>query len=135
MERISHWIGGKLVPGESGRTGPVYDPAAGTQTHEVDLASAREVDLAIEAACDAFAGWRSTSLSRRSDILFRLRDLVDRHRRDIGMLITQQHGKVLTDAMGEVARGLENIEFATGIPHLLKGGFSEQVSTGVDTYS
>jgi malonate-semialdehyde dehydrogenase (acetylating)/methylmalonate-semialdehyde dehydrogenase len=135
MERISHWIGGKLVPGESGRTGPIYDPAAGTQTHEVDLATAREVDLAVEAARDAFAGWRSTSLSRRSDILFRLRDLVDRHRRDIGTLITQQHGKVLSDAMGEVARGLENIEFATGIPHLLKGGFSEQVSTGVDTYS
>jgi malonate-semialdehyde dehydrogenase (acetylating)/methylmalonate-semialdehyde dehydrogenase len=135
MERISHWIGGKLVPGESGRTGPIDDPAAGTQTHEVDLATAREVDLAVEAARDAFAGWRSTSLSRRSDILFRLRDLVDRHRRDIGTLITQQHGKVLSDAMGEVARGLENIEFATGIPHLLKGGFSEQVSTGVDTYS
>jgi malonate-semialdehyde dehydrogenase (acetylating)/methylmalonate-semialdehyde dehydrogenase len=135
MERISHWIGGKLVPGESGRTGPIYDPAAGTQTHEVDLATAREVDLAVEAARDAFAGWRSTSLSRRSDILFRLRDLVDRHRRDIGTLITQQHGKVLSDAMGEVARGLENIEFATGIPHLLKGGFSEQVSTGVDVYS
>jgi malonate-semialdehyde dehydrogenase (acetylating)/methylmalonate-semialdehyde dehydrogenase len=135
MERISHWIGGKLVPGESGRTGPVFDPAAGTQTHEVDLASAGEVDVAVEAARDAFAGWRSTSLSRRSDILFRLRDLVDRHRREIGALITQQHGKVLSDAMGEVARGLENIEFATGVPHLSKGGFSEQVSTGVDTYS
>jgi malonate-semialdehyde dehydrogenase (acetylating)/methylmalonate-semialdehyde dehydrogenase len=135
MERISHWIGGKLVPGESGRTGPVFDPSTGTQTHEVDFASVNEVDLAVEAARDAFAGWRSTSLSRRADIMFRLRDLVDEHRREIGTLITQQHGKVLSDAMGEVARGLENIEFATGIPHLLKGGFSEQVSTGVDTYS
>ncbi len=135
MERISHWIGGKVIPGESGRTGPVFDPSTGTQTHEVDFASVVEVDLAVEAARDAFAGWRSTSLSRRADIMFRLRDLVDEHRREIGTLITQQHGKVLSDAMGEVARGLENIEFATGIPHLLKGGFSEQVSTGVDTYS
>ena len=135
MERISHWIGGKVIPGESGRTGPVFDPSTGTQTHEVDFASVVEVDLAVEAARDAFAGWRSTSLSRRADIMFGLRDLVDEHRREIGTLITQQHGKVLSDAMGEVARGLENIEFATGIPHLLKGGFSEQVSTGVDTYS
>jgi malonate-semialdehyde dehydrogenase (acetylating) / methylmalonate-semialdehyde dehydrogenase len=135
MERIGHWIGGKLVPGESGRTGPVFDPATGEQTHEVDLASAAEVDLAVDAARDAFAGWRATSLSKRSDILFRIRDLVDEHRREIGTLITQQHGKVLSDAMGEVARGLENIEFATGVSHLLKGGFSEQVSTGVDTYS
>ena len=134
-ERIGHWIGGKLVTGESGRTGPVFDPATGERTHEVDFASVDEVDLVIEAAREAFVGWRATSLSKRADILFRIRDLVDQHRKEIGTLITQQHGKVLSDAMGEVARGLENIEFATGIPHLLKGGFSEQVSTGVDTYS
>jgi malonate-semialdehyde dehydrogenase (acetylating)/methylmalonate-semialdehyde dehydrogenase len=135
MERIGHWIGGKLVLGESGRKGPVFNPATGEQTHEVDFASVEEVDMGIEAAAEAFAGWRSTSLSKRADILFRIRELVDEHRREIGVLITEQHGKVLSDAMGEVARGLENIEFATGIPHLLKGGYTEQASTGVDVYS
>jgi len=135
MERISHWIGGKLVAGESGRSGPVFNPATGLQTHEVDFASVAEVDAAVEAARDAFAGWRKTSLSKRADILFRIRELIDANRKEIGTLISAQHGKVLSDAMGEVARGQENIEFATGIPSLLKGGFSEQVSTGVDTYS
>ena len=135
MERISHWIGGKLVPGESGRTGPVFNPATGVQTHQVDLASTEEVDVAVEAAQEAFAGWRKTSLSKRSDILFRIREAIDANRKEIGTHITEQHGKVLSDAMGEVARGQENIEFATGVPNLLKGGFSEQVSTGVDTYS
>ncbi len=135
MERISHWIGGKLVTGESGRSGPVFNPATGLQTHDVDFASVAEVETAIQAAREAFPGWRKTSLSKRSDILFRIRELIDANRKEIGTLITQQHGKVLSDAMGEVARGQENIEFATGIPNLLKGGFSEQVSTGVDTYS
>jgi malonate-semialdehyde dehydrogenase (acetylating)/methylmalonate-semialdehyde dehydrogenase len=135
MERISHYIGGKLVPGESGRQGPVYNPATGEQTHEVDFASVEEVDLAVEAASEAFEAWRSTSLSKRADIMFRMRNLLDEHRTDIASAITSQHGKVLSDAMGEVARGLENVEFACGIPNLLKGGFSEQVSTGVDVYS
>jgi len=135
MERISHWIGGKLVAGESGRSGPVFNPAIGLQTHEVDLANVAEVDSAVEAAQEAFEGWRKTSLSNRSDILFRIREVIDANRKEIGTLITEQHGKVLSDAMGEVARGQENIEFATGVPNLLKGGFSEQVSTGVDTYS
>jgi malonate-semialdehyde dehydrogenase (acetylating) / methylmalonate-semialdehyde dehydrogenase len=135
MERINHWIGGKLVAGDSGRRGPVFDPSTGQQTHEVDFASLEEVDRAIEAASDAFPAWRATSLSKRSDIMFRVRELIDQNRREIALLITQQHGKVLSDAMGEVARGLENIEFATGVPNLLKGGYSEQVSTGVDVYS
>jgi malonate-semialdehyde dehydrogenase (acetylating)/methylmalonate-semialdehyde dehydrogenase len=135
VERISHWIGGKLVPGESGRVGPVFDPAAGRQTHEVDFASAEEVDRAVEAASEAFPGWRATSLSRRAEVLFRIRALVDEHRSEIARLITEQHGKVLSDAMGEVARGLENIEFATAVPHLLKGGHTEQASSGVDVYS
>ncbi|MEA2579382.1 MAG: malonate-semialdehyde dehydrogenase (acetylating) / methylmalonate-semialdehyde dehydrogenase [Actinomycetota bacterium] len=135
MDRISHWIGGKLIAGESGRTGQVYNPATGVQTHEVDLADADEVDAAVGAAQEAFIEWRKTSLSKRSDVLFRIRELIDANRKEIGTLITEQHGKVLSDAMGEVARGQENIEFATGIPNLLKGGFSEQVSTGVDTYS
>jgi malonate-semialdehyde dehydrogenase (acetylating)/methylmalonate-semialdehyde dehydrogenase len=135
MERIGHHIGGKVVLGESGRTGPVFDPAAGIQTHEVDLASVEEVDRAVQVAADAFPAWRETSLAKRSEIMFRLRELVDRHRADIAKLLTAQHGKVLSDAMGEVARGLENIEFACGVPNLLKGGFSEQVSGGVDVYS
>ncbi len=135
MERIGHWVGGKQMSGESGRTGPVFNPATGEQTHEVDFASVEEVDRAIDAAREAFPGWRATSLSKRAEIMFRIRDLVDEHRREIAQLITLQHGKVLSDAMGEVARGLENIEFACGIPNLLKGGFTEQASTGVDVYS
>ncbi len=135
MDRISHWVGGKSVAGESGRTGPVFNPATGAQTHEVEFASAGEVDAAVATAQEAFAGWRRTSLSKRADILFRIREAVHEHRKDIARLITEQHGKVLSDAMGEVARGLENIEFATGIPHLLKGGFTEQASTGVDVFS
>src|ERR687891_767502 len=135
MERISHHIGGKIVPGESGRRGPVFNPATGEQVYEVDLATPEEVDAAVEAARDAFTGWRATSLSKRADIMFRARNLIDEHRTDIAAVITAQHGKVLSDAMGEVARGLENLEFACGIPNLMKGGFSEQVSTGVDVYS
>jgi malonate-semialdehyde dehydrogenase (acetylating)/methylmalonate-semialdehyde dehydrogenase len=135
VDRISHWIGGKLVSGESGRSGPVFNPATGEQTHEVDFASVAEVDAAVEVAQEAFAGWRRTSLSKRADIFFRMRELVDANRKEIGRLITEQHGKVLSDAMGEVARGQENIEFATGIPHLLKGGFTEQASTGLDVFS
>ena len=99
------------------------------------LASAAEVDEAVATAAAAFPGWRSTSLSKRAEILFALRELVHRHRTDIARLITLEHGKVLSDAEGEVTRGLENIEFACGIPNLLKGGFSEQAATGVDVYS
>jgi malonate-semialdehyde dehydrogenase (acetylating)/methylmalonate-semialdehyde dehydrogenase len=131
---VHHWIGGRIVEGTSGRRGPVYDPATGQLAREVDFASSEEVDAAVRAAREAFPGWRATSLSKRSDILFRIRNLVDQHRRDIAALLTAEHGKVPSDALGEVARGLENIEFATGVPNLLKGGYSEQVSTGVDVY-
>src|SRR3712207_6197214 len=135
VERIGHYIGGKHVPGESGRRGPVFDPATGTQTHEVDLADVPEVDAAVEAARDAFPAWRATSLSKRADIMFGIRELLEERKADVAAVITAQHGKVLSDAVGEVQRGLENVEFATGIPNLLKGGFSEQVSTGHDVYS
>ena len=135
MERINHWIGGKLVTGESGRTGPVYNPATGEQTHEVDLATADEVDAAVAAASEAFTTWRATSLSRRSEILFAVRELLEQRKTDLARIVTSQHGKVVSDAAGEVQRGIENVEYATGIPNLLKGGFSEQVSTGVDVYS
>jgi malonate-semialdehyde dehydrogenase (acetylating)/methylmalonate-semialdehyde dehydrogenase len=133
--RISHWIGGVAVPGESGRSGPVYNPATGEQSGTVDFASVEEVGRAVAAAKEAFPAWRATSLSRKSEILFRIRRLVDEHREDIARLLTLEHGKVLSDALGEVARGLEVVEFACGIPHLLKGGFSEQASTGIDVYS
>jgi malonate-semialdehyde dehydrogenase (acetylating)/methylmalonate-semialdehyde dehydrogenase len=133
-ERIHHWIGGRSLTGESGRSGPVYNPATGALAREVDFASVEEVDAAVRAAAAAFPAWRATSLSKRSEILFRIRNLADQHRADIAALLTAEHGKVPSDALGEVARGLENLEFATGIPHLLKGGFSEQVSSGVDVY-
>jgi malonate-semialdehyde dehydrogenase (acetylating)/methylmalonate-semialdehyde dehydrogenase len=135
VKRIAHWIDDRAVEGTSGRQSAVYNPATGEQTAVVDLASAAELDAAAETATGASAEWRSTPLSRRSEILFRFRDLVDQHRLDIARLITAEHGKVISDALGEVARGLENVEFACGVPHLLRGGFSEQASRGVDVYS
>ncbi|TMM27880.1 MAG: CoA-acylating methylmalonate-semialdehyde dehydrogenase [Actinobacteria bacterium] len=135
LKRINHWIDGVAVAGQSGRSGPVYNPAAGIQTGEVDFASAEEVDNAVQAAKTAFPAWRATSLSRKTEIFFRIRALVDEHREDIAKILTVEHGKVLSDAKGEVARGLEVIEFCCGIPELLKGGFTEQASTGIDVYS
>jgi malonate-semialdehyde dehydrogenase (acetylating)/methylmalonate-semialdehyde dehydrogenase len=113
----------------------VYNPALGLQVAEVDMASAAEVDLAVKAALAAFPAWRATGLSRRSEILFRMRELLDANRKELASVVTAEHGKVLSDAEGEVARGLENLEFACGAPHLLKGGHSEQVSRGVDVHS
>jgi malonate-semialdehyde dehydrogenase (acetylating)/methylmalonate-semialdehyde dehydrogenase len=135
MRTIHHYIDGKQVAGTSGRTGPVWNPATGEQQAEVDFASAEEVDQAVAVAAKAFTSWRTMSLSRRSEIMFHTRELIDANRKEIASLLTSEHGKVLSDALGEVARGLENVEFACGVPHLLKGGFSEQASTGVDVYS
>jgi malonate-semialdehyde dehydrogenase (acetylating) / methylmalonate-semialdehyde dehydrogenase len=135
ITRISHWIGGRTVPGESGRSGPVFNPATGRQTGEVDFATVEEVDRAVSAAREAFPSWRALSLARRSELFFRIRELVHDRREDIARILTREHGKVLSDAIGEVTRGLEVIEFACGIPTLLKGGFSEQASTGIDVYS
>ncbi len=132
--RVSHWIDGRFVPGTSGREGPVYDPATGSLARHVDFASVDEVAAAVAAAKAAFPTWRATSLSKRTDIMFKIRNLVDQRRHELAAHLTAEHGKVPSDALGEIARGLENLEFATGIPHLLKGGFSEQVSTGVDVY-
>jgi malonate-semialdehyde dehydrogenase (acetylating) / methylmalonate-semialdehyde dehydrogenase len=134
-KRISHWIGGRLVEGTSGRSGPVFNPALGEQTGDVDFASVEEVDAAVQAAQTAFPAWRALSLSRKTEIFFRIRKLVDERREEIGKILTAEHGKVLSDAKGEVARGLEVIEFCCGIPELLKGGFSEQASSGIDVYS
>jgi malonate-semialdehyde dehydrogenase (acetylating) / methylmalonate-semialdehyde dehydrogenase len=132
--RISHWINGRVVAGTSGREGPVYNPATGAVAKHVDFASVEEVRAAVAAAKAAFPAWRATSLSKRTEIMFRIRNLVEQHRKDIAALLTAEHGKVPSDALGEVARGLENLEFATGIPNLLKGGFTEQASTGVDVF-
>jgi malonate-semialdehyde dehydrogenase (acetylating) / methylmalonate-semialdehyde dehydrogenase len=135
VTRISHWIDGQRVEGTSGRSGPVYNPATGEQTGEVDFASVEEVDAAVQAAKRAFASWRTMSLSRRTELFFRIRQLVHDHAEDLARHLTLEHGKVLSDAKGEVARGLEVIEFCCGIPELLKGGYSEQASTGIDVYS
>src|SRR2546423_4503029 len=135
LRRTSHWIGGKSVAGESSRSGPVWNPATGEQQAEVDFASVEEIDAAVAAAKAAFPAWRATSLSRRAELYFRIRKLLDEHREDLARLLTLEHGKVLSDALGEVARGLEVVDFACGIPTLLKGEFSEQASTGIDVYS
>jgi len=132
---IHHWIDGAIVEGTSGRTSPVFNPATGGQSGAVDLASVAEVDRAVQSAKQAFASWRSVSLARRAELLFRIRELVHQNKQEIAKLLVAEHGKVLSDAMGEVTRGLEVIEFACGIPTLLKGEFSEQASTGVDVYS
>jgi malonate-semialdehyde dehydrogenase (acetylating) / methylmalonate-semialdehyde dehydrogenase len=135
MNLISHWIDGAVVDSTSGRTAPVFNPALGEQSGEVVLASVDEVDAAVASAKAAFPAWRSTSLSKRAEVMFRLRELIDANRKEIASILTSEHGKVLSDALGEVARGLENVEFACGIPHLMKGGFSEQAATGIDVYS
>ena len=134
VKRVNHWISGKAESSRSGRSGVVWNPATGEQQASVDFASVEEVDRAVAVAKQAFAEWRATPLARRSEVMFKLRELVDANRRAIAELITLEHGKTLPDAMGEVARGLENIEFACGIPNLLKGGFSEQASRGIDVY-
>jgi malonate-semialdehyde dehydrogenase (acetylating)/methylmalonate-semialdehyde dehydrogenase len=133
-ETVAHWIGGRRVAGTSGRRGPVYNPATGRVAREVDFASVAEVDAAVAAAKAAFPGWRATSLSRRTEVMFRVRNLVEAHRKELAAFLTAEHGKVPSDALGEIARGIENLEFATGLQNLLKGGFSEQVSTGIDVY-
>src|SRR5467141_2036056 len=135
VKRISHWIGGRLVEGRSGRSSPVYNPALGKQTGAVDFATPEEVDLAVQTAREAFESWRAMSLSKRTAIFFQIRELVHERHEEIARILTAEHGKVLSDAMGEVARGLEVIEYCCGIPELLKGGFSEQASTGIDVYS
>jgi malonate-semialdehyde dehydrogenase (acetylating)/methylmalonate-semialdehyde dehydrogenase len=133
--RITHWIDGGPVAGTSGRAGRVFNPATGEQTAEVDFASLEEVDRAVASAKAAFDSWRTVSLSKRAELMFRIRELFHSRREDFAKLLTAEHGKVFSDALGEVARGLEVIEFACGIPTLIKGGFSEQASTGIDVYS
>src|SRR3954447_619730 len=135
VTRISHWIGGKSVASQSGRSGPVYNPASGKQTGAVDFATVEEVDAAVQAAKSAFVEWRQMSLAKRAEIFFRIRELLHERREDVARILTQEHGKVLSDAVGEVTRGLEVIEFCCGLPTLLKSEYSEQASTGIDVYS
>jgi len=135
MTTIQHWISGGLTSAASTRTAPVYNPATGEVSADVLLAEASDVDTAVAAAWDAFPAWSQTSVSARAKILFAFRELVNANAKRIAELITDEHGKVLSDALGEVQRGLEVVEFACGIPSLLKGDYSDQVSTGVDTFS
>jgi malonate-semialdehyde dehydrogenase (acetylating)/methylmalonate-semialdehyde dehydrogenase len=132
---VTHWIGGKPWTGAAQRQGDLYDPATGQVAGVVDFATQRDVDDAVAAAKEAAKSWGRVSLAKRTTVLFAFRELVKNHTQALAALITSEHGKVASDAAGEVARGLEVVEFACGIPHLLKGGFSENVSTGVDSYS
>ncbi len=135
MTQITHWINGALDTHKPQRSGEVFNPATGKVTKTVAFADAATVDRAVNAATEAFATWRHSSLTKRTQVLFAFRELVQQNKEKIAALITDEHGKVLSDATGEVTRGLEVVEFACGIPHLLKGGFSEEVSSGVDVYS
>jgi malonate-semialdehyde dehydrogenase (acetylating) / methylmalonate-semialdehyde dehydrogenase len=132
---INHWINGTTWTQTPERQGDVYDPATGAVTKQVAFASPATVDAAVAAAQAAFPGWRDTSLTRRVQVMFAFRELLNARKEELAAIITAEHGKVLSDALGEVTRGLEVVEFACGIPQLLKGGFSEGVSGGVDVYS
>ena len=116
---IGHWVDGRVRRGESGRSAPVHNPASGEVTGAVDLASAAEVDVAIASAVRAAAAWRSSSLSQRAAVLFAFRQLLSERSETLAQIVTAEHGKVVADALGEIARGLENVEFAAGVPHLL----------------
>ncbi|HPV91392.1 MAG TPA: aldehyde dehydrogenase family protein, partial [Ornithinibacter sp.] len=134
--RITHLIGGTPWQGSAARTSPVFNPATGEQTGVLDLASSELVGEVVTSAKAAWeSSWQRASLTQRTQVLFRFRELLNERKAEIAELITAEHGKVVSDAIGEVTRGLEVAEFACGIPHLLKGGFSENVSTKVDVYS
>ncbi len=135
LRAIQHRIAGEETPGASTRTAPVYDPATGEQQAEVVLADAQDVDAAVQAAKAAFEEWGDVSVTRRARVMFRFRDLVERRMDDLTRIISSEHGKVLDDAKGEVIRGLEVVEYACGIPQLVKGEYSDQVSTDIDAFS
>ena len=135
METVNHWIDGREFVSKSNRTAPVFDPALGIETKRVALANAEEISAAILSAKKAFPSWRDTSLAKRQAIIFNFRELLNSKKEELAQIITSEHGKVLSDALGEITRGQEVVEFAVGIPHLMKGFYSEQVSTGVDVYS
>jgi malonate-semialdehyde dehydrogenase (acetylating)/methylmalonate-semialdehyde dehydrogenase len=135
LKQIDHWIDGRAVPGSSGRSGAVYNPATGRQAAEVAFATEGDVDAAVQAATHAFVEWRTMSLAKRADLFFRIRELIHERKEEAARLLVAEHGKVLSDALGEVTRGLEVIEYCCGLPTLLKSEYSEQASTGIDVYS
>ena len=135
LEQIGHYVGGRRIAGRSGRSAPVFNPALGVAAMEVALASAEETRAAIQSARSALPEWSETPALRRARVLFRLRELIEKHTDELAGLITREHGKVLADARGEVTRGLEIVEFACGIPHLLKGEYSDAVGRGIDSWS
>ena len=132
---ISHWVNGEVFAGSSGATAPVTNPATGEVSGQVALASVEDARAVIDAAAAAFPAWRDTSLAKRTAVLFRFRELLNDRKAELAQIITAEHGKVVSDALGEVSRGQEVVEFACGIPHLLKGGYTENASTGVDVHS
>ncbi|MCG7593771.1 CoA-acylating methylmalonate-semialdehyde dehydrogenase [Mycobacterium sp. PSTR-4-N] len=133
--QISHWVNGEVFEGASGASAPVTNPATGQVTGQVALASEDDARVVIDAAAAAFPAWRDTSLAKRTQVLFRFRELLNERKGELAEIITSEHGKVVSDALGEVARGQEVVEFACGIPHLLKGGFTENASTNIDVHS
>ncbi|WP_432545199.1 CoA-acylating methylmalonate-semialdehyde dehydrogenase [Kineococcus sp. SYSU DK002] len=135
MPHVPHWIAGAATAGSGDRTADVFDPATGKRTKVLGLASEADVDAAVAAARSAFPGWRDTSLARRTSILFKFRELLNERKPELAEIITAEHGKVLSDALGEVSRGQEIVELACGINHLVKGAFTENASTKVDVYS
>ncbi len=132
---VGHWIDGEHVTSTSGRTAPVYDPALGVVTKQVALADQAEIQRAIASAKAAFPAWADLSLTKRQQVLFAFREILNRDKAELAEIITSEHGKVVSDALGEIARGQEVVELATNIPSLMKGEFSDQVSTGIDVYS
>ncbi|NNC81260.1 MAG: CoA-acylating methylmalonate-semialdehyde dehydrogenase [Acidimicrobiales bacterium] len=135
MKHVKHLVNGQPVAGTSGRQKDIFNPATGEKTGVVDLASVAEVDAAVQVAESAYREWRDVSIARRTKLMYNFRDLVTRNVDEIARRLTSEHGKVLSDSAGEVARGLENIEFACGMAEALKGGYSENASTGVDVYT
>ncbi|MDH3512683.1 MAG: aldehyde dehydrogenase family protein, partial [Gammaproteobacteria bacterium] len=124
IRTIAHWINGRTEAGSAARHGPVFNPATGEQTASVPMANSADMDAALAAASAAFPGWAATPAVKRARVMFRFKELIEQHRAEIVGLITAEHGKVLSDADGSLQRGLEVVEFACGIPHLLKGDFS-----------
>src|SRR5579864_8342427 len=135
MTDISHYIDGKRVAGKSGRGGDVYNPATGEKLRRVDFGNGAELDLAVQSAAKAFPGWAATPPLTRARVLFKFLELLHRDHDALARVISEEHGKVFSDAQGEITRGVEVVEFACGIPHLLKGEFTEQVGRGIDSWS
>ncbi|GAA1943561.1 CoA-acylating methylmalonate-semialdehyde dehydrogenase [Microbacterium deminutum] len=132
---LDHWVDGATWAGESERTGPVFNPALGTIQKEVRLASKADVAAAVDSASLAWIGWRDASIAKRQTVMFAFRELLNARKGELAEILTSEHGKVLSDALGEIARGMEVVEFACGLGHLTKGAYSENVSTGIDVYT